>query len=400
MPRRPRGVGFLLRPFRAAGGFSTTANGGSWAPEISPDLRWIAFSSTASDLGEGLLPGTSLGTYSQVWLHELGTGVNRLASATPAGLPGNGDSTTVAGGLRGDWLVFQSEADNLATVDANQSIDLFARNVRTGQLALLSARASSLDITGDGPSENPMLSGDGTRVVFESRASNLVNGDANGVADVFVRDLPGTTNRLVSINATGAGPGNELSHSAVLSHDGRRVAFLSSSTNLVPNLPVLRSHLFVRDLETSITRCVSASLSNLLFGQGFRPTQIPRSRCHNPSLSADGRHVAFKVSVDNGIEPALLLRYDWDSDSIEILSLGGAQPLAAVNDSTTSAISLDGQVFAYETTNHVRVWNGRNGSDIAVSVKPDGSLPATGWHDPRCCLRMARPSRFFPMRLI
>lgn len=361
------------------GEISTTANGGSWAPEISPDLRWIAFSSTASDLGESMLPGTSLGTYSQVWLHELGIGVNRLASATPAGLPGNGDSTMVAGGLRSDWLVFQSEADNLATVDANQSPDLFARNVRTGQLTLLSARASSLDITANGASENPMLSGDGTRVVFESRASNLVEGDANGVADIFVRDLPGTTNRLVSVNATGAGPGNALSHSAVLSQDGRRVAFLSSSTNLVPNLPVLRTHLFVRDLETSITRCVSASLSNLLFGQGFRPTQIPRSRCHNPSLSADGRYVAFKVSVDNGIEPALLLRYDWDSDSIEILSLGGAQPLAAVNDSTTSAISLDGQVIAYETTNHVRVWNGRNRSDIAVSLKPDGSLPAAGW---------------------
>lgn len=361
------------------GGASTTANGGSWAPEVRSDLRWLAFSSTASDLGEVVLPGTSLGTHSQVWLHELGTGVNRLASATSAGLPGNGDSTTVAGGLRGDWLVFQSEADNLATVDANESSDLFARNLRTGQLVLLSARASSLDITGNGPSENPMLSGDGSRVVFESRASNLVDGDANGVADIFVRDLPGTTNRLVSVHATGTGTGNAASHSAVLSHDGRRVAFVSSSTNLVLNLPVLRSHLFVRDLETSITRCVSASLPNLLYDQGFRPAQIPRGRCHNPSLSADGRYVAFKASVDNGIEPALVLRYDWDADSIEILSLGGAQPLAPVNDSTTSSISLDGQVLAYETTNHVRVWNGRTRSDVAVSVKPDGSLPATGW---------------------
>lgn len=361
------------------GGVSATANGGSWAPEMRSDLRWLAFSSTATDLGEVLLPSTALGAYSQVWLHELGTGVNRLASVTPAGLPGNGDSTTVAGGLRGDWFVFQSEADNLATVDANQTTDLFARNVRTGQLALLSARASSLDITGNGPSENPVLNGDGTRVVFESRASNLVDGDANGVADIFVRDLPGTTNRLVSVRATGTGPGNAASHSAVLSHDGRRVAFISSSTNLIPNLPVLRSHLFVRDLETSITRCVSASLPSLLYDQGFRPSQIPRGRCYNASLSADGRYVAFKASVDNGTEPALVLRYDWEADSIEVLSLVGAQPLAPVNDSTTSAISLDGQVLAYESTNHVRVWNGRTRSDVAVSVKPDGSLPASGW---------------------
>jgi Tol biopolymer transport system component len=361
------------------GSASTTANGGSWAPEVSADSSRIAFTSMASDLGEGMLPGISLGTYSQVWLHELSTGVNHLASATAAGLPGNGDSTTVAGGLRGDWLVFQSEADNLATVDANQSLDLFARNIRTGQLVLLSARASSLDIAGNGPSENPVLNGDGTRLVFESRASDLVAGDANGVTDIFVRDLPGTTNRLVSINATGAGPGNAASHSAVLSHDGRRVAFLSSSTNLILNLPVLRNHLFVRDLETSVTRCVSASLPTLLLDQGFRPTQIPRGRCHNPSLSADGRHLAFKISVDNGIEPALLLRYDWETESLEILSRDAAQPLAQVNDATTSAISLDGQVLAYETTNHVRVWNGHNRSDIAVSVRADGSLPATGW---------------------
>lgn len=164
------------------GDASTTANGGSWAPEISSDARWIAFTSTAPDLAEVPLPSTSLGVHSQVWLQELTTGVNHLASATPAGLPGNGDSVTGAEGMRGDWLVFQSQANNLTAVDRNQSADLFARNVRTGQLELLSARASSLDMTGDGPSENPVLSGNGTRVVFESRASDLVNGDVNGVA--------------------------------------------------------------------------------------------------------------------------------------------------------------------------------------------------------------------------
>lgn len=354
---------------------SVTANGGSWAPEISSDLRWVAFTSTATDLAGEPLPVTSLGSFAQVWLQELG--VNQLASATPAGLPGNGDSTTVAGGLRGDWLVFQSDADNLTTVDDNQSTDLFARNVRDGRLELLSARASSSDITGNGPSENPVLSGDGTRVVFESRASNLVNGDVNGVADIFVRDLPGTTNRLVSINASGAGPGNAASHSAVLSQDGRRVAFISSSTNLVPNLPVLRSHLFVRDLETSVTRCVSASLPGLLAGRGFNPAQVPRYRCYGASLNGDGRYVAFKASADNG--SSVVLRYDWDSGVIDFISLSAAQPLSPVSDHTLSQLSLDGQVLAYEATNQVRVWNGRNGSDTAVSVTPDGSLPATGW---------------------
>lgn len=104
-----------------------------------------------------------------------------------------------------------------------------------------------------------------------------------------------------------------------------------------------------------------------------------RYRCHNPSLNADGRYVAFKAGADNGFDPCLVVRYDWDTDSVEIISMGTVQPLSLVNDSTTSALSHDGQVLAYESTNQVRVWNGRNGSDIAIGVKPDGSLPASGW---------------------
>lgn len=358
---------------------STTANGASWGPEANPGTSRIAFTSAASDLAGLPLPQTSLGTHSQVWLHDPVSGSNVLASATTAGFPGNGDSTTVAGGFRGEWLVFQSEADNLTTIDLNQSTDLFARNIRTGELVLLSARASYLDSTGNGPSEQPTLSQAGTRVVFESRASNLVSGDANGASDVFVRDLPGATNRLVSINSVGTGPGNAASHSAIISLDGRRVAFISTSTNLVPDQPVLRGHAFVRDIDTSATRCVSAGLPNLLTVLGIRPSQIPRYRCHNLSLSADGRYVAFKASADNAIDPNLILRYDWDSGSIETLTVSAVQSLSVPNDNTTSALSLDGQVIAYETTNHVRVWNGRAGSDTAIAVRADGTLPTVGW---------------------
>jgi Tol biopolymer transport system component len=366
-----------LTGFRESG--SPTANGGSWGAEASSDPGRVAFTSTGSDLSRTPLPQTALGTYSQVWIHELGTGSNFLASATQAGLPGNGDSITVAGGLRGDWLVFQSEADNLTTIDGNRSPDLFARHVRTRELVLLSARASSTDITGNGPSENPILDRDGKRVVFESRASNLVHGDSNGVSDIFVRALPGSSNRLVSVNSTGTGPGNAPSHSAVLSPDGRRVAFISNSTNLVPNLPVLRSHVFVHDLDTSVTRCISAALPELLTDRGVRPVLVSRYRCQNASLSADGRFIAFKAAGDNPTDPNLILRHDWDSGSTEVLTTTAVQTRSLLNDDTTSALSLDGQVIAYETTNHVRVWNGRAGSDTTVSVRADGSLPATGW---------------------
>ena len=71
---------------------------------------------------------------------------------------------------------------------------------------------------------DPSLSGDGRYVAFTSTASNLVQGDTNNSADVFVRDhLNGTTRRM-SIS-TGGAEGNSDSIRPAISADGRYVAF-------------------------------------------------------------------------------------------------------------------------------------------------------------------------------
>ena len=67
------------------------------------------------------------------------------------------------------------------------------------------------------------LSQTGRFVAFDSLANNLVAGDTNGVADVFVRDHRGTTER-VSI-ATDETQADGASRNAAISDDGRFVAF-------------------------------------------------------------------------------------------------------------------------------------------------------------------------------
>ena len=98
-----------------------------------------------------------------------------------------------------------------------------------------------------------MFTPDGRYVVFQSNASNLVPNDNNGASDVFVRDLVAGTISLVSVNTSGSGSGNGASQDPVVSSDGRYVSFDSTASNLVPNDTNGASDVFVRDLQSGTT---------------------------------------------------------------------------------------------------------------------------------------------------
>src|SRR5919204_6943340 len=97
---------------------------------------------------------------------------------------------------------------------------------------------STAGVQGDRDSELPAVSADGRYVAFVSLSDNLVPGDTNGTADVFVRDrLTGTTER-VSVSSTGAQANRDSGllngmGGPSISADGRYVAFDSQATNLV-----------------------------------------------------------------------------------------------------------------------------------------------------------------------
>jgi Tol biopolymer transport system component len=157
------------------------------------------------------------------------------------------------------------------------------RNLLTTDLVSVAAFASA-----NGWSGSPSISADGRYVAFASGASNLVAGDTNRATDVFVRDLQTETTTRVSVDGDGA-QGNETSYAPSISADGRYVAFVSNARNLVAGDTNARGDVFVRDLQTNDTTRISVDSSGK---QG-------NSNSGYPSISADGRYVAFESRADN-----------------------------------------------------------------------------------------------------
>lgn len=130
----------------------------------------------------------------------------------------------------GRYVAFTSAAPNLASDDTNDTWDVWVRDRRTGTTSRVSQ--STAGVPGDSSSCGQSLSPDGRYVSFTSDATNLVPGDTNGVADVFLRDLRAGTTVRTSLTADGR-QGNDGSYSGVVTRDGRYVAFASTATNLV-----------------------------------------------------------------------------------------------------------------------------------------------------------------------
>ena len=118
----------------------------------------------------------------------------RISLATGGGQPG-GSSWTPEISADGRHVVFESEASDLVPGDTNGVPDIFLHDIATGLTERVSVTGEGTQ--GDGRSFQPSVSGDGRFVAFASLASNLVPGDTNGFADVFLHDRQtGTTNRL------------------------------------------------------------------------------------------------------------------------------------------------------------------------------------------------------------
>jgi Tol biopolymer transport system component len=162
--------------------------------------------------------------------------------------------------------------------------------VRDRQLGItrrISISSSEVQATDGGAS--PTISADGRYVAFASLSGDLVANDTNAAGDVFVRDRQLGTTRRVSISSA-EGQGNSYSYSpASISADGRYVAFYSSASDLVANDTNGAIDVFVRDRQQGTTRRVSVGGSERQANRGS----------FLPSISADGRDVAFASVANN-----------------------------------------------------------------------------------------------------
>jgi hypothetical protein len=153
--------------------------------------------------------------------------------------------------------------------------------------------AYGLDHLGIGPI---VISADGRFVAFVSDAHDLVATDANGMKDVFVRDLKRRTTTLVSVNKDGtdSGAGSSGSRYSVgISADGRFVAFDSEADDLVAKDTNGTSDMFVRDLKNGTTTLVSVNKKGTDSGAGSSGDY------NTGKISADGRFVVFDSKADD-----------------------------------------------------------------------------------------------------
>jgi Tol biopolymer transport system component len=188
----------------------------------------------------------------------------RTATATPVsvsatGDPGNRGSRVADISLDGRYVLFTSGSSNLVPGDTNGRNDAFLRDMHTGttQRVSLSSAGNQLD----GRSEADSLTADGHIVVFSTLAQ-LVPRDRNQNMDVYARNLITGETSLVSRNNHGD-PGNLPSNGAVASDNGRWVAFLSHATNLAPGDRGFGADVFLRDQKTGHTWLASVRPARL-----------------------------------------------------------------------------------------------------------------------------------------
>lgn len=154
----------------------------------------------------------------------------------------------------------------------------------------LTSRISELPdgVGGTGDSINPSVSDDGSTIVFGSVADNLVASDTNGYSDVFVATRNSGIIELISLPTEG-GQANGHSTLARASADGNLVTFVSTASNLVPNDTNGVSDVFVYDRTAQTLSRVSVSTGG----------QQANGVSSKPSLSGDGRYVAFHSAASN-----------------------------------------------------------------------------------------------------
>ncbi|MBI5707581.1 MAG: PD40 domain-containing protein [Armatimonadetes bacterium] len=211
-----------------SGGYGDDESG-YFQPQITPNGRYVAFTSKAGNM----VSGDTNGNW-DVYRRDMNNGGKMVRVSLPTnGAQYFGISHTSAMSDDGRYVAFVSlNAFNI--VDTNGVVDVFLRDTSKNTLTRISNSAAggfANGPSGDSGGWGVRISGDGTKVVFESAASDLVSGDGNGVVDVFLRNRSNNTTSLVSVSALG-GSADGASISPSISANGF-VSFVSDASNLV-----------------------------------------------------------------------------------------------------------------------------------------------------------------------
>lgn len=429
----------LLVSTSTDGGYN--ANGGSHAPAISADGRYVVFLSEASNLvtddENGLL---------DVFVYDVWTRTTTLVSRNYDGGPANGEPSRPSISANGKFIVYSSDASNVVPDDDNEASDVFLYNRLLGVTELISVNSdgnpgnknsftrrpsvsedgrfvvffsnstnlapeydieddpetnhvylrdrgsgttessttliskNADDEIGDDNSEYPTISADGSTIAFHSFADNLIVDDFkdnNATSDVFLYDI--ATETLTRISNTPDGwAGNGASDLAALSSDGKKVGFVSFADDFLPAGTDNNnsSDIFIFSAADGTIERVSINSDG---EEGNAISDVP-------SLSEDGRYVAFYSFADNLVTDdeneciedtnkkrscTDVFRHDTDLGETIRVSINVADE-EGNNDSACSGIIADGQaVVYYSLATNLVAGDSNNIQDIFIySLRP------------------------------
>lgn len=219
-----------------------------------------------------------------IFVKQLATGQIYRASTRADNSQAEGRSTEPTWSPDGGSLAFTSRATNLVGGDGNGSADVFVKNLALGGVNLVSS--DNTDSEGNNSSDQPAWSADGTRIAFTSAASNLLGGDANGHTDLFIKTL--SSDQITRVNGNGGEP-NGVALTAAWAPVGNSLAFISEASNVVTADTNGVPDLFRLDLTGFITRRVSTDLSD----------NQANGRTTTFAWSPDGTRIAFSSEASN-----------------------------------------------------------------------------------------------------
>ncbi len=352
---------------------------------LSPDGRYVAFFSYANDLTNNDANVSAIQLYvrdmqaGQTYLVSLGSDGNPETNGGPSDSPPLSIAEDGQGHL---FLAYQSNATNLAAGNSSkrEQIYLATLNLDSGgniqyqslQTVLVSQDASGTDNGSNADSSNPVLSKDGSTLMFTSKATNLnvpggYNDNLPDVADLYLYSLSGKTLKLLSVEPTTSTNATGNSYSTIVSSiglapnlnagtpqsinaNGQYVVFSSLADNLVSGLPTYdSSNVYRRDLVNGTTSLVSINVAG---------TASPDDPSSNPVITPNGRYVAFQsndaagdlTSNDPGGKDVFVRDMQQGKTYLVSLTTNGKSPNSSEVRRPTIAETSNGQlVIAYDS---------------------------------------------------
>jgi Tol biopolymer transport system component len=297
---KDRVTGTTRQVDRALGGGQPDGNGLNGT--VSADGRYVAFTSNATNLVAHDTNGTT-----DVFRRDMKTGVITRVSVGLSGAANSGGAFLFNSiSANGNLIAFDSKASDLVAGDTNGTKDIFVRNMTTHVTKRVSVSSTGEQsepepakpptiYTKNRDSSEPMISADGSAVVFTSNASNLVPDDTNLWGDVFVHNLATGATTRVSVKSDGSqsdtGKYNTGASEPSISANGKVVAFWSIYTDLLSQ-PHHANDSYIHHLDTGVTELAEVTTDGSQSVHG----------ASEPLISPSGHSVAF-YSADTNVAP-------------------------------------------------------------------------------------------------